>query len=303
MIVACGEAIVDLLPEEVDGALMYRPVLGGSLYNVAVGIAQLGGASGYLWELSSDDLGKRLLDNLRTVGVNTDGVRVADRPSVIAVVDLSKDEPTYAIADPGGLMRNTVPPSIPAGTTCIHIGSAVLAQRPVADHILAAAAAAPLVSVDFNVRPPSVDDWAAYRDFLIDVARKADIVKASTADLEALGIADPVMFMKARLDEGAALAVMTAAENGAHAFTKSGEAFAPTRATHLVDTVGAGDAFMCGCLAHLQNEKGLTRPILEGLGDDDLLAMLAHGQKAAAVVCSRRGAAMPTVADLAAVAE
>lgn len=303
MIVPCGEAIVDLLPEEVNGELMYRPVLGGSLYNVAVGIAQMGGKAGYLWELSTDKLGESLLANLKAVGVDTTGVRLADRPSVTAVVDLSGEEPTYAIADPGGLMTDTTPPALPAGTTCVHIGSAVLAKEPVSSQIEAAAKSAPMISMDFNVRPPSVSDWDVYRGRLMGIARGVDIVKASTADLAALGVGDPVPFMESLLvadgEGGPVLAILTAAADGAHAFTRAGRAFAPTRATKLVDTVGAGDAFMCGCLVHLQQVHGLTRNVIAALGSDDLGAMLANGQIAAAIVCSRRGAAMPSVEDMA----
>lgn len=298
MIVACGEAIVDLLPEEVNGDPMYRPVLGGSLYNVAVGMGQLGGEAGYLWELSSDKLGEALLGHLQRVGVNTSGVRIGNRPSVVAVVDLSGPEPTYAIADPGHVMVDTMPPPIPAGTTCLHIGSAVLAREPVSTNIGSVAATAPLVSMDYNVRPPSVSDWDVYRDRLIELSRTVDIVKASTADLEALKVGDPTAFMKARLEEGAALVILTAAEKGAYAFTRHGEAFAPTRAVTLVDTVGAGDSFMCGCLVHLQKTHGMSRSSIEALDDAALSAMLAYGQTCAAIVCGRRGAAMPTVADV-----
>lgn len=298
MIVACGEAIVDLLPETQGEELIYRPVLGGSLYNVAVGIAQLGGASGFLWELSSDELGQKLLKNLKDVGVDTSGVRIGERPTVAAVVDLTGDEPTYAIADPGGVMLDTTPPDIPAGTTCLHVGSAVLAREPVAGHIASVAGRAPLVSIDYNVRPPSVADWDQYRERLLGLSRIATVVKASTADLATLKVGDPHAYMMARLEEGAALAILTAAAEGAYAYTAAGEAFAGTRATELVDTVGAGDAFMCGALTHLQRVHGMERGAIAALGEAALQDMLDFGQRAAAVVCGRRGAVMPTAADL-----
>lgn len=303
MIVTCGEAIVDLLPEELDGALIYRPVLGGSLYNVAVGIARLGGAAGFLWELSSDDLGRALLANLAAVGVDTSAVRVTDRPSPVAVVDLSGEEPRYAIADPGRVMEDTVPPDPPAGTTCLHIGSAVLAREPVSSAIAAVAARAPLVSIDYNVRPPSVPDWAGYRERLRALSEGAGVVKASTADLAWLEVGEPAAFMRGLVAEhGAALAILTAAERGAHAWTRAGEAFAPTRATRIVDTVGAGDAFMCGALTHLQRHHGMTHAALAALDGAALDAALETAQRAAALVCGCKGAVMPTEAELVAAA-
>lgn len=298
VIVTCGEAIVDLLPERQSGELIYRPVLGGSLYNVAVGIARLGGRAGYLWELSSDELGQALLGNLEAIGVDVSAVRIAHRPCPVAVVDLSGPEPTYAIADPGRVMVDTVPPALPDGITCLHVGSAVLANEPVSSAIFQCAAAAPFLSIDFNVRPPSVTDWARYSDRLKAFSGMAGIVKASAADAAALQIEDPHAFMRRLVENGVALAVLTAAQAGAWAYTPSGEAFAPTQADHIVDTVGAGDAFMCGALAHLQRESRMTREAIAALSSETLLTMLETAQRAAAFACGQRGAVMPTAADM-----
>lgn len=299
MIVTCGEAIVDLLPERSDGALVYRPVLGGSHYTVAVGIAQLGGEAGYLWELSADDLGQELLAHLETVGVDTSAVRIADRPCPVAVVDLSHAEPRYAIADPGRVMEDTVPPPPPAAMRCLHVGSAVLAREPVAHAIAELAEHAPLLSIDFNVRPPSVTDWDRYRARLVRLSRRAGVVKASVADLALLGVGDPHAFMQGLVADGAGAAILTAAENGAFAWSGAERAFAPSRAVRIVDTVGAGDAFMAAALVHLQQRGLLTRDRLGRLEAADLAAMLELAQRAAAVVCGRRGAVMPLPADLA----
>jgi fructokinase len=44
MIVVCGEALIDFLPvKSADGRDAYRPAVGGSPLNTAVGIGRLGG--------------------------------------------------------------------------------------------------------------------------------------------------------------------------------------------------------------------------------------------------------------------
>ncbi|MCF3935411.1 PfkB family carbohydrate kinase [Acuticoccus sp. M5D2P5] len=298
MIVTCGEALVDLMPETVGGETLYRPVLGGSLYNVALGIARLGGRAGYLWELSNDSLGTDFLQALRKDGVCVTAIRRTDRATPVAVVDLSGAEPRYNIADPDRVMNEMVPPAIPAEATCLVIGSAVLAREPVATEIEALAGQAPLVAMDYNVRPPSIHDLAAYKARLVRLSEKAGIAKASVADLEILGEEDPTAFMRALVASGTGLAVLTAGKDGASAFTAAGEAHVASRVDAMVDAVGAGDAFMCGLLTMLQTWGSLSYDALRSLGEDRLRALLDYAQSVAAVTCRSKGAVMPRAAEL-----
>jgi len=298
VIVTCGEALVDLVPETVDGHMLFRPVPGGSLYTVAVGIARLGGGAGYLWELSSDSLGRGLLDGLSREGVDVSAVRIGGRATPVAVVDLSEAEARYAIADPDGLMHDTAILPLPPAAECLVVGSAVLAREPVGSAIEALSAAAPLLAIDYNVRLPSITDLTAYRARLERLSGAGGIVKASLADLRNVGEEDPEGFM-ARLGQGpAALAVLTLGEEGAVAWTTAGSARVPAPSASIVDTVGAGDAFMAGLLARLQANRRLSPAGLRALSPAQLRDLLAHAQAAAAVTCGRRGAVMPTLQDL-----
>ncbi len=303
MIVTCGEALVDLVPERVNGEMLYRPVPGGSHYNVALGIARLGGRAGYLWELSTDGLGDMLRRHLADAGVDTSAVLLRPRATPVAVVDLSGPEARYNIADPDRVMLDTPLATIPADAECLLIGSAVLARGAVAETIegvaLAAVAAGSVVlAIDYNVRPPSIVDLEAYRNRLVRLSRRAAVVKASVADLELLGIERSEDFMVDLVANGTALAVLTAAEDGAFAFHRLGLIAAPTRARTVVDTVGAGDAFMAGLLAALQQRGMLDASRLAGLTERDVSEVLDMALRAAAFTCATRGAVMPAAADL-----
>lgn len=299
MIVTCGEALVDLVPEAAGGDTVYRPVLGGSLYNVALGVARLGGRAAYLWELSSDMLGQRLLAALAGDGVEVSPVRVSTRATPVAVVDFSGPEPRYHIADPDGVMADTIPPPLPPRASCLVIGSAVLAREPVAAAIEARAAEAPLLAIDYNVRPPSVRDLPSYRERLVRLSRRSGIVKASEADLALLGERDAERFMASMVRQGASLAVLTLGERGAVAWSAGGarEAVA-SLAERVVDPVGAGDAFMAGLLAWLQRRDGLSAVRLGELEGATLRELLAYSQAVAAATCASRGAVMPFERDL-----
>ncbi|MEM6847204.1 MAG: PfkB family carbohydrate kinase [Pseudomonadota bacterium] len=295
MIVACGEALVDLMPEVAgDGSALYRPVLGGSLFNVAMGIARLGGEAGYLWELSTDAFGDQLVQALVEDGVDVSCVRRTSRMTPVAVVDMSGSEPAYNIADADGVMREMAFAQIPDGATVLHIGSAVLAREPIASAIEGVAVRAPLVSLDYNVRPPSIEDVDIYRARLMRLSKAAGLVKASSADIELLGIDDHDSFAAEILAGGAALVVLTMGEDGAQAWSASGgRCHMASQVSRLVDPVGAGDGFMAGMLAHLQKHNLLTRRRLSDLSGASLQATLAAGQRGAALVCATQGAMMP----------
>lgn len=298
MIVTCGEAMVDLIPQGTGEDVIYRPVLGGSLYTVALGIARLGGTAGYLWELSTDTLGERLIAELVAAGVDCGGVSRSSRSTPVAVVDMSGPEPHYAIADPGLVMRDTPLGSLPAHTRCLQVGSAVLARDPVGGEIERVAATAPLVSLDINARPPSIVDPQAYRARLRRLSASSGIVKASSADIDVIGEGDAEEYMRARIEEGAALAILTVAEEGAIAFTRTRTVHRPAVATHIVDPVGAGDSFMAAALSHLQAEDRLTPNALHAMTEADLARFLDVAQTASAYTCARQGAVMPGRADL-----
>lgn len=289
---------MDLVPERVNGETLYRPVPGGSHYNVALGIARLGGRAGYLWELSTDMLGEMLRRHLADAGVDTSAVAIRSRATPVAVVDLSTSEARYNIADPDKVMLDTPLAAVPDGAECLLIGSAVLARTPVADTIEGVAGGARLLTLDYNVRPPSIVDLPSYRERLIRLSRRAGVVKASVTDLDLLGIDAPESFMADLVKRGTALAVLTAAEDGVVAFHRSGRIAAPTLARNVVDTVGAGDAFMAALLATLQHRGLLDFCRLADMTVGDVAQVLEVAQRAAAFTCSKRGAVMPYAADL-----
>ncbi|MEM6933384.1 MAG: PfkB family carbohydrate kinase, partial [Pseudomonadota bacterium] len=71
MFVVCGEALWDLFGAEGSDGLTFDARIGGSPFNVAVGLARLGQASALFTGLSTDRLGQRLHDALVAEGVAT----------------------------------------------------------------------------------------------------------------------------------------------------------------------------------------------------------------------------------------
>ena len=73
-----GEALIDFIVGD-DGA--YRPHLGGSPYNVAIGLARQGVAVSYLSPFSDDTFGDQLRDSLIREGVEVPQARRSRWPT------------------------------------------------------------------------------------------------------------------------------------------------------------------------------------------------------------------------------
>ena len=93
--------------------------------------------------------------------------------------------------------------------------------------------------------------------------------------------------------------LLTLGPRGAVAFTVEGETRGRARQVEVVDTVGAGDAFMAATLAQLSDLDVFRRP---GpgvpVGPDDLSRLLHGAMEVAALTCERRGANPPRRQEL-----
>ncbi len=85
MILISGEALIDLIPDPVK-ANAYDAVLGGSPYNVAIGLARLGSQTAFVSRISADGNGEALAAALAENGVDLGFVARDMRPTTLAFV-------------------------------------------------------------------------------------------------------------------------------------------------------------------------------------------------------------------------
>lgn len=297
-----GEAIVDVLPVAGGDGDLLRARPGGSPANVAVALARLGLTAHFLGRTSRDRWGQRLREHLADQGVVVAGA-VGDEPTAMAFVDVGADgQATYRFLWEGTADRHLGVTDLTlalGGLQALHVGSVACVLEPAAEAI--AQAVAPLeehllVSFDPNVRPALVDDVATARHRLLALAEHAHLVKASDEDLAFLFPDHDTERAAWELLDGAQthMVVVTEGSDGATLFTPRFEMPVPARpAGEVVDTVGAGDAFMAGLLAGLAEHGALNVAALKGIdaptaGDVARLAAAAAG-----VVVTRIGADPP----------
>jgi fructokinase len=95
------------------------------------------------------------------------------------------------------------------------------------------------------------------------------------------------------LRAGPSIVAVTRGAAGAIVHWRSARVSLPGIPTHVVDTVGAGDAFMAAFLWDLGRRGLINRQVLAGAGEADLAGAGALACQAAAIVCGRAGAEPP----------
>ena len=157
-----------------------------------------------------------------------------------------------------------------------------------------------MVSLDPNVRPGLIMDREAYLHRFEGWVQLVDIVKLSAEDLSWLYPDRPQDEVVGDWHAaGVLLVIITHGEVGASASTPVAAASVAAPSVAVVDTVGAGDAFMSGALAHLYERRLLAREALQSLDASGLTELLETACLVAADTCTRAGAEPPRRRDLA----
>ena len=306
MFVVCGEALWDLFALDGPDGLRFDARIGGSPFNVAVGLARLEQPVALFTGLSTDPLGQRLAWALEAEGVRTDFLKRVARPTTLSVVDLAADgQPIYAFYGEGAAdraVRTEDLPTLGPDVWGIHAGSFSLVVEPVGNALLALFArerGRRLLTLDPNVRlnvEPDADLWRSRIDRFV---RCADLVKISDEDLGLLysgAIAQEIATDWLRA--GAGLVVVTRGASGAEAFTAAGRSAVPGRTVRVADTVGAGDTFQAALIAALAERGVWTRKDLDSLPPSQVAEVVGFAVSAASITCTRRGADLPRRAEL-----
>jgi fructokinase len=302
MFVVCGEALMDVFSAgEASGGLALDARVGGSPFNVAVGLARMGQPVGMLATLSQDFMGERLMRSLQSEGVATSMVQRTPHSTTLSVVGLDGNQvPSYAFYGVNAAdrqLRLGALSTLPSNLRALHLGSYSTVVEPIAATLRALVEREhrrTVISLDPNVRlnvEPEVAVWQSYLEWMLP---RTHLLKISDEDLQLLmpGIA-PKTFAARALQLGVRLVVLTRGAEGASAWTSQGEAHVERVSVEVVDTVGAGDTFQAALLTWLQESNTLAVEGMGNLGRVDLELALNFCARAAAITCTRRGADLP----------
>jgi fructokinase len=307
MLMVCGEALLDVFAAgETRTGLTLEASVGGSPFNVAVGLARMGQSAGFFSAVSTGFAGERLMSALVAEGVDLRAVARTDLPTTLSLIGLdAQGVPSYAFYGEGCADRMLLQADlhrVPDTITAVNVGSYATVVEPIASTLRALVErerGRALIAFDPNIRLNVEPDLQRWRSQLAWMLPRTDLLKISEEDLELMQPgAAPETFAIDALTHGVKAVVVTRGARGASGWTAHCNASAAPVAVKVIDTVGAGDTFQAALLTWLAENQSLNRAGVAALSQKALSDALTFAARAAAITCSRRGADMPRRGEL-----
>jgi sugar/nucleoside kinase (ribokinase family) len=238
-LVAVGDNVVD---RYIDRGVMYP---GGNAVNVAVHARRCGARSAYVGAVGTDRAGRAVLDALVAEGIDTSQVRVLDGPNAYAVVQVVEGNRVFGHADVGvsQFTLSDADLAVVAAADIVHTGECSLMEDQLADLALAARR----LSFDFSERPWSyVEKYARHAQVAIRSCPGATAEEGAAEAKRLQGL-------------GPAVVAVTLGAEGAVLLGHRAFAYARPEPAPVVDTLGAGDAFIARFLLGLTAGEDLRQ--------------------------------------------
>ena len=306
MYLVCGEALFDFFSEDDASGkasrVNYKAIAGGSPFNVAVGLRRLGIEAGLFGGVSTDFLGRRLLQVLKDEGVSEQFLVEFAAPTTLSMVAVGADgSPQYNFRGEGcadRLLEVAHLPALGADIRGLHIGSFSLVVQPIGDTLLSLVkreSGKRLISLDPNVRLNPQPDIQLWRARVAELAQHADLIKVSDEDLHLLyPDQSPESVLHGWLQHRCQLVFLTRGGDGASVFSRQhGTWTQPALKVVMADTVGAGDTFQAALIAWLTEQQLDSVQGLQQLSREQIDAMLGFAIRAAALTCGKTGPDLP----------
>lgn len=283
IVVGMGEALWDVLPE--------GKKIGGAPANFAYHVSQFGLPSCVVSAVGDDALGKEIIENFTSKGLNQ---LIAEVPYPTGTVQVEIDPagvPQYEIKE--NVAWDNIPYTahlemLAEKTKAVCFGS--LAQRNVVSRntINRFLDAMPqnedtLVVFDVNLRQGFYN-----KEILCNSIKRCNILKINDEELvtvsrmfgyPGIDLQDKCWILLGKYN--LKMLILTCGINGSYVFTPGNVSFQPTPKVEVADTVGAGDSFTAAFIASILKGKSVQE---------------AHSTavQTSAFVCTKKGA-MPTL--------
>jgi fructokinase len=305
-----GELLIDFVSTTPDVTLAEAPGFvkapGGAPANVAVGLAKLGVDAGFIGKVGADPFGDFLTETLQQNNVDTTYLIAGETSrTTLAFVatrsDGMKDITFYR--HPGAdiqLSPNEIDVDYIHSAELFHYGSVSLSHSPTREATLKAIqyakSAGAFISYDPNLRLVLWDSVDDAKHWIWEVIPHADVVKISEEEWEFVtGDIELKQGVERILGLGVKLLVVTLGERGCYYTNGNVEGSVDGFAVEVVDTLGAGDAFVAAMLTQL-----MTHADIESLEKDKLDAIMRYANAAGALATQKVGVipALPTHSEI-----
>lgn len=305
MFVVCGEALIDVFVENNANSNPYQfpmqACVGGSPFNVAIGLARLEQKSALLTGLSNDMFGERLSSVLTSEGVSQKLIAKQTLPTTVAFIQKDGEGvPTYSFYGDGTADRALLPKDVKLDfdPAVIHLGSYSIVTQPTADSLLALVkefSGKSIISLDPNIRAIVEPDMKVWQERVEELVHLSDVVKVSDEDLGLMyPESKPEEIIEEWLATGLKLIVLTRGGDGSSLWSNLAKVDIKTPKVKVIDTVGAGDTYQAALLYSVSLlVQSLGADWSNSLSKEKLEEIGSYSASAAAITCSRQGADLP----------
>ncbi len=313
-IVCLGELLIDMVASKEGATLEETPGFlrapGGAPANVAVGISRLGKSSGFIGCVGADHFGRFLRHCLEQEKVDTTYLTESRKArTTLAFIAVRPDQAKEIVfyRHPGAdmfLSPDDISEEYISTARIFHFGSiSLIDEKPRAATLEALEFARRhnlFVSYDPNYRKDLWSSKELARQQIRSVIDKVDMVKISEEEWELVtGTPDLEQGAATLFKEGVGLVVVSRGERGAYFATPKGGRYVNGYRVQVVETTGAGDAFVAALLVRLLEHLEQGRRPAE-LSHDELFSIVRNANAAGALACTKPGAipALPTQQEM-----
>ena len=287
IVVGMGEALWDVLPE--------GKKIGGAPANFAYHVSQFGLPSRVVSAVGSDPLGREIVENFTSKGLNH---LIEEVPYPTGTVQVEIDPagvPQYDIKE--NVAWDNIPytarlEALAGQTRSVCFGS--LAQRNVVsrDTINRFLDAMPQTADSLVVFDVNLRQGFYTKEILCNSMKRCNILKINDEELvtvsrmfgyPGIDLQDKCWILLGKYN--LRMLILTCGINGSYVFTPGNVSFQPTPKVEVADTVGAGDSFTAAFIASLLKGKSVA--------EAHALAV-----RTSAFVCTRKGAMPELPPDL-----
>ncbi|MFC4989927.1 carbohydrate kinase family protein [Saliphagus infecundisoli] len=258
-VVSVGSALVDEeylvsnLPEPDAGAYVHEESVGfgGVAANGAVGLSRLGHDTGVVVQLGNDDNADLVEANLREEGVSTARVRYDDEERSTYCMVFRDPDGERTIVTGGGAAKNLE--LTEADEAALRSAEVVFANGFCPDRVsrrLAELAADGEIRLVFDLASTldELADRATERETIDDLLPHLALFVANEVSIDSyLGVRGEEA-IEALRKRGVSRGALTSGEEGALLWDAEGVVEVSAFDVDVVDTTGAGDAFVCGLI-------------------------------------------------------
>lgn len=308
-IAAIGELLIDFTPAGISSAgnLIFERNPGGGPANLLAAASKLGASAAFLGKVGNDQFGHFLEKTLKNSHIDTRGLRFSESVSTtLAFVHLNEqgDRSFSFYRNPGADMmisEGELDADILKSSKIFHSGSVSMTDEPSRSATLKAVEFAKnsgaIISFDPNLRPPLWKSLEEAKKQILTGINSADVLKISGEELEFITGEKDLARGTKQLEIKYGIKIITVTLGPAGAYYRAGDitGYHPTYDVPVVDTTGAGDAFLGAFLFKLRNTDLKD---IRNLSSNELDGIMDFANAAGACTTVKKGG-VPAVPELA----